>query len=185
MNTNITEKFALLSTPEALLNFMNQNICYGWLECDGTVNTSNMNDFRRRFRISSLEQCLNDGFGTCIEQVHLMHTALDLMQIPNTMYCSRIHEPDDYGNYEEEEHMHCFLIYHYQNQVYHIEHPATKHIGIFPYETEPAAVHAIEAHYQSLRGGIKGPTTIFTEVEPGLTFSEFNAYINSLEEYLL
>ena len=40
-----------------------------------------------------------------------MHYLLDKINIKNKMFCCRIYEPDDYGNLEEEEHMHLSLIH--------------------------------------------------------------------------
>ena len=71
----------------------------------------------------SLEEILEYRFGTCIEQVALMKFLLDKIRDENKMFCCRIHEPDDYGNLEDDEHMHCFVLFYRDEKVYHMEHP--------------------------------------------------------------
>ena len=103
-----------LQTVEDIYRWIDENIAYGWQDKDGGTHTSEMKDFRRLYRTMSVTETLRQKIGTCIEQVALMHELLDAIGIPNQMYCCRIFEPDDYGNLEEEEHMHCFLLY-FQN----------------------------------------------------------------------
>jgi hypothetical protein len=170
-----------IKTPEDVLSFLNEKVEYGWIDGSGKVHRGDMTGFRAEYRIAPTEECLHSGVGTCIEQVVLMHTLFDQLKIPNRMYCCRVYEPDDFGNLEEEEHMHCFLLYDFNGKVYHIEHPNFYRIGIFEYESETAAVQAIERYYIELRGGKQSPTAEFYEAEPGLTFRQFNAYINSLD----
>jgi hypothetical protein len=170
-----------IKKPEDVLRFMNENIDYGWIDIDGNIHRREMKDFRTRYRVSSTEESLQHGVGTCIEQVFLMHTCFDRLNLTNKMYCCRIYEPDDFGNLEEEEHMHCFLLYEYQGKIYHIEHPNFYRIGIFEYDNEEEAIETIEKYYMELRGGKASPTTEFYAVEPGLSFGQFNRYINSLD----
>ncbi len=147
----------------------------------GNVHQHEMKNFRATYRIAPLEQCLKLGIGTCIEQVYLMHTIFCKIDIQNKMYCCRIYEPDNYGNLEEEEHMHCFLLYYHQGKVYHIEHPNVHRMGIFEYDSETAAINFIEQYYIELRGGKQSPTTEFYSVESGFSFQQFNNYINFLD----
>ena len=94
------------------------------------------------------------------------------------MFCCRIFEPDDYGNLEEEEHMHCFILYYENGKVYHMEHPNLDRKGIYEYNSESEAIKAIVDYYIELRGGKESPTKEFFEVPVGISFKEFNKYIN-------
>lgn len=167
-------------TPRDLLAWLDGHISYGWVDGEGAIH-EDMKDFRRMYRTMSAEEILSHGVGTCIDQVWLIHLALDQMGIPNKMFCCRIFEPDDYGELEEEEHMHCFSLCQWQGKTLHIEHPNVSRKGIWTYPDEAMAVQAIEDYYIELRGGKKSPTTEFFTVEPGLSFRQFNAYINSLD----
>ena len=126
-------------------------------------------------------EILDHKMGTCIEQVYLMKYLLDKINIPNKMFCTRIYEPNDYNNLEEDEHMHCFILCYKDNKVYHIEHPNSAKIGIYEYKNENIALKKINNYFINLSGGIARPITQFYEVVPGLSFKEFNNYINNLD----
>ena len=103
-----------IKTPNDILKFMD-SIDYGYVDLAGEKHINNLKGFRTNYRTLDINQILEHKIGTCIEQVLLMHYLLDELNIKNKMFCCRIFEPDDYGNLEEEEHMHCFLLY-YENQ---------------------------------------------------------------------
>ncbi len=67
-----------------------------------------------------------------------------------------------------------------QDKVYHIEHPNFEKIGIYEYDNEMQAINTIVNYYINLRGGKESPNKEFFEVKPGLSFKEFNNYINHL-----
>ena len=171
-----------IETPEDILEFMKENIQYGWLDLNGEEHINNMKNFRKLYRTSSIEETLQHGIGTCIEQVALMSSLLDLIHLPNKMYCTRIYEGTDFQDLEAEEHMHCFVLFGKEGKVYQIEHPNTERIGIYSYSTEEEAIQKINDYYVELSGGIPRPITEFYEVEPNLSFQEFNDYINQLDE---
>jgi hypothetical protein len=170
-----------IKNPEDVLAFMKANITYGWVDIEGNKHIKEMKGFRKIFRISSLEETLETGLGTCIEQVALMKYLIDRLNIPTKMFCCRIYEPDDYNNLEEEEHMHCFLLYYSNGKVYQIEHPNYERIGIYEYNSEEEAIDKIVAYYVKRSGGVPRPTDEFFEVPVGLTFKQFNAYINNIK----
>lgn len=161
--TNVPE----LHTVEDVYEWIDKNIEYGWLGQDGKAHICEMKDFRRQYRTMSVSQTIQQKIGTCIEQVALMHELLDTIEVPNQMYCCRIFEPDDYGNLEEEEHMHCFLLYFQNGKTYHMEHPNVEQKGIYEYPTEEAALRTITEYYVKLRGGKESPTTCFSGVPAG------------------
>lgn len=76
--------------------------------------------------------------------------------------------------------MHCFLLYYLNGKVYHIEHPNFNRSGIYEYNSEDEAISAIVKYYVRLRGGKDSPTKEFFDVPVGLSFQEFNSYINNL-----
>lgn len=78
--------------------------------------------------------------------------------------------------------MHCFILYHLNNKVYQIEHPNWERIGIYEFASEEEAIKTINDYYVKMAEGKARPVTEFFVVEPGLSFKEFNEYINSLDE---
>ena len=170
-----------IKTPNDILTFMKDNIKYGWLDIDKNEHIKTMKDFRKLYRTSSIDEVLEHKIGTCIEQVYLMHILLDKINISNRMFCTRVYEGKDFNNMEAEEHMHCFVLYFLNNKVYHIEHPNWEKIGIYEFDSEEKAIKEINDYYVKMANGKARPVTEFYEVEPGLSFQEFNDYINSLD----
>lgn len=170
-----------IKTPQDVLQFMKEHITYGWIDVNGEKHINEMKDFRKLYQTMSIEQALENQLGVCVEQVAIIHHLLDQIQVENKMFCCRIYEPDDYGNLEEDEHMHCFCLYYLNDKVYHLEHPNCQQVGIYEYEDEADAISHIVDYYVKLRGGKESPTTPFYEVPGGLSFQQFNAYINHQE----
>lgn len=170
-----------IRTPEDILQFMKENIKYGWLDSTGEKHIGNMKGFRRLYRTMSLEEIIEYGMGTCIEQVYLMKILLDKINIPCKMFCTRIYEDNNFNDLDADEHMHCFILYYLNDKVYQIEHPNWERIGIYEFTNEESAIESINEYYINLSGGIARPVTEFFEVIPNLSFKEFNEYINSLD----
>ena len=170
--------FNNLKNPQDVYEFLDNNIEYGWIDVFGNKHLNTMKEFRRIYRTMWIDEILEHKIGTCIEQVNLMHYLLNRINIKNKMFCCRIFEPDDYGNLEEEEHMHCFILFYQNNKVYHMEHPNFNKKGIYEYDSESDAIRKIVDYYIELRGGKDSPTKEFFEVPVGISFKEFNKYIN-------
>lgn len=174
-------KISDIKNPEDILQFLEEHIQYGWLDMNKKEHIMTMKDFRKLYKTTTIEETIKAGMGICIEQIHLMHYLFNKIGIKNKMFCCRIYEPDDYNNPEEDEHMHCFLLYYLNDKVYHMEHPNFNRIGIYEYNSEDEAIKAIVDYYIELREGKESPTKEFFDVPPGLTFQEFNTYINNLD----
>lgn len=170
-----------IRTPEDILEFMKTNIKYGWLDLNNQEHIGNMKGFRSLYRTSSLEETLNYKIGTCIEQVYLMKKLLDRIGIKNKMFCTRIYESEEFNDLEADEHMHCFILYYLNDKVFQIEHPNWERVGIYEYDSEEEAIRKINKYYVEMSGGYARPVTEFFDVEAGLSFKQFNCYINSLD----
>ena len=164
-----------------VLEFMKDNIRYGWIDINNNIHIGNMKEFRRIYRTMTIDEILKLGIGTCIDQVNLMHFLLNKINIKNKMFATRIYEHDDYNDLDSDEHMHCFILSYINNCVYQIEHPNWYRIGIYKYESEQEALESINKYYVELSGGISRPITEFYEIEENISFKEFNNYINSLD----
>lgn len=170
-----------LKTIDDVLEFMKNNIRYGWLDINNEIYIGNMKNFRKLYRTLSIDEILKYGIGTCIDQVKLMNYLLNKMSVKNKMFATRIYEPNDFNELDEEEHMHCFILCYIDNKVYHIEHPNWYRIGIYEYEDEQEALKTINDYYIKLSGGISRPITEFYKIESNISFKEFNSYINNLD----
>ena len=171
-----------IKTPHDILEFMKDNIKYGWLDINNEEHIGNMKNFRKMYRTSTIEESLSHGIGTCIEQVYLMSNLLSKINVRNKMFCTRIYEGKDFNDSEAEEHMHCFVLYYLNDIVYQIEHPNWEKVGIYEFASEEKAIEEINDYYVKMAEGKSRPVTEFFEVEPNLSFKEFNNYINALDE---
>lgn len=170
-----------IKTPKDILNFMDK-IEYGYVDLSGEKHINNLKGFRTNYRTLDINQILEYKIGTCIEQVLLMHHLLDGINIPNKMFCTRIYESGEIDA-EQEEHMHCFILYYDEEGIHQIEHPNEDRKGIYDFKDETSAIEEINKIYVEMSGGIPRPVTEYYGVEPGLSFKEFNDYINSLDNY--
>ena len=180
--SKIIDKISRIKTIDDVFNYMKNNIRYGWKDINNDIHIGNMKEFRKLYKTMSIEETLEYGIGTCIEQVNLMHYLLNKAKIKHKMFCTRIYEPDDYNKLNTDEHMHCFVLCYINNKVYQIEHPNWERIGIHEYKDETSAIKDINEYYVKMSGGKPRPVTEFYEVEPNISFKEFNNYINSLDK---
>lgn len=171
-----------IKTPEDILEFMNEHIKYGYVDINGEEHINSLKNFRRLYRTGTVEETLSHGLGTCIEQVNLMKYLFNLIDIPSKMYCTRIYEGENFNNLDEEEHMHCFLLYFLNGKVYQLEHPNPEKVGIYEFNSEEEAIKKINDYYIKRVNGKARPVTEFYEVIPDLSFKEFNMFINSLDK---
>ena len=178
IENKIEDEICQIKNAKDVYDFMDKNIQYGWIDIYGKEHLITMKEFRKIYRTMSIKETLENKIGTCIEQVNLMHYLLNKIDVKNKMFCCRIFEPDDYNNLEEDEHMHCFVLYYENEKVYHIEHPNFEKKGIYEYSSEDEAISTIENYYKKLRGGKASPTKEFFEVPVGISFKDFNKYIN-------
>ena len=168
-----------IKAPCDVYRWIDENIQYGWLDVNKQKHSAKeMKGFRTLYRTMSVLDILEYKIGTCIEQALLIHYLLDKIEVDNKLFCCRIFEPDDYGNLEEDEHMHCFVLFEDNGKTYQLEHANNEKKGIHEYRSEAEAMNDIVKYYIELRGGKASPTTQFYEVPSGISFKEFNTYIN-------
>lgn len=158
------------------MDYMNINIEYGWLDKENKKHLNTIKGFRENYQTTSLQKVLESGIANCIEQAKLIKTFFDKMNIENKMYCYRSYETAE--NFDKEVRMHCFVIYKYQDNWYHFEHANEPERGITKYETLTADLKQITSGYE--KNDIRKLTEI-PDIPEGLSFKEFNNYVNHFE----
>lgn len=169
--------FDKITTPEELMDFMNINIEYGWLDKEEKKHLNTMKDFRKNYQTASIKKVLDSGIANCIEQAKLIKTVFDRIKLENKMYCYRSYETED--NLSKDVKMHCFVLFKEDDCWYHFEHANEPERGIIKYETLAAALKQITSGYE--KNDIRKLTEI-PDIPEGLSFQEFNNYVNSFEE---
>lgn len=170
--------FEKVSTPQELMDFMNINIEYGWVDNKNNLHINNLKGFRENYRISSIDEMKNTGLGTCIEQAKMIKTFFDKMGIENKLYCHRSYETE--VNFDKEVRMHCFVLFNYNNCWYHFEHSNRPKRGIHKYNSVEDAIKNITDGFEE-HGDIRKLTEI-DSIPDGLTFCEFNNYVNEFDK---
>ena len=183
-----------IKTPDDILEYLKENIKYGWVGSDGIKRVNSMEGFRTYYRTSSIENTLKEKVGTCVEQVCLMNYFLNKLNIESKMFCTRLYEDEAFNDLEAPERMHCFILYYVDDEVYQMEHPDPERVRIWKYKSEDAAIKFLESRYEKMtkedleeKGmkvtleDIKRTTTRFYDMPEGLSYKELNLYINKLK----
>ncbi len=166
-----------IKSPEELLEFMNNNIRYGWLDNENNEHIDTMKQFRKLYRTLSLGEMLVNKLGTCIEQTYLEIIVMENLGIEYKAYCLRSYE--DNPRIVEPK-MHCFLIYTQKGKWYHFEHSNPEVRGIHEYNTEEEAMKDILTYYQKRDKGRTRQLLEIKEVPAGLSWQEWNTYLDEL-----
>lgn len=172
----IKESFDDVSTPDELMDYMNRYIVYGWLDNQGNRHVENLKEFRRNYRISSLEEILSSKLGTCIEQAKLIKFFFDRIGLENKLFCFRRYEKEE--NFDKEVKMHCFVLFKYQDRWYHFEHSNSNKRGIHEFDSIQSAIDSVVGKYDEsdIRELVEIP-----QIPEGLSFKEFNLYVNTFD----
>lgn len=168
--------FNELKTPEELMEYMDKNIKYGWIDNDGNKHIDTLEDFREKYRTSSIDEILDTGIATCIGQAKLIKYFFGKMNIENKLYCYRAYEKDD--NYNEKVKMHCFVLFKKDNLWYWFEHSMDPVKGIHPFNDIDSALDNITCKWK------KGERELaeIDDIPDGLSYKEFNLYVNSFDK---
>ena len=175
---NIKNKYNEISTPEELMEFMDNYILYGWIDKNGGRHVNALAGLRENFRTSSLDEMLYTGLGTCIEQANMIKTTLEKMNYETKVFCHRSYETEE--NFDKEVRMHCFVLYKDGDDWIHFEHSNLGRKGIHKYDSIESAIDEITRYHRE-HGDIRKITEI-PELPSGLSFKEFNEYVNSYDK---
>lgn len=170
---NRKDDYLSIKNVNELMEFMNNNITYGWLDKNGRKHLNNLKGFRENYHISSIKEILRSGLGTCIEQAKMIKSTFDMLGIESKLYCHRSYENEE--NFNKEVRMHCFLLFKEGDNWYHFEHSNRPKRGIHKYKNIEEAINSITSGYEE--NDIRLLTEI-PDIPDGLTFMEFNRYVN-------
>ncbi len=170
--------FNNIKTDNELMDFMNENITYGWIDKNNYYHFNNLFNFRNNYKISSIEEILEKGVGTCIEQAKLIKYFFDKIGLNNRLFCHRSYEDKD--NFDEVK-MHCIVLFEYNDIWYHFEHSNQMKRGIHKYNSVDEALSSITSEFDK-ENDVRVLTEI-DEIKDKLTYKDFNLYVNSFDEY--
>ena len=173
--------FENIENDAQLMDFMNINIEYGWVDKYGLKHLNNLKGFRENYKTMSIEEILETGLGTCIEQAKLIKYFFDKIGLENKLYCHRGYETEE--NFDKEVRMHCFVLFNYNDNWYHFEHSNIPKRGIHKYGSINDAIKKITSGFEE-HNDIRVLTEI-PNIPTGLSFKEFNQYVNQFDAVYL
>jgi hypothetical protein len=171
------EDYYSIKTPDELMKFMDRNILYGWVDNNGNRYVNELTGLREKYRTSSIDETLEIGVGTCIEQANMIKLFFDRIGKETKVICHRAYETEE--NFDKEVRMHCFVLYKDGDSWYHFEHSNLGRKGIHKYNSVEEAIDDITRYHRE-HGDIRKITEI-PDLPAGLSFKEFNNYVNSFD----
>lgn len=168
--------FEDINNPDELMDYMDINIKYGWIDKYGNKHVNNLKGFRENYLISSINSVFTVGVGTCIEQAKVIKTFFDTIGLENKLFCYRGYETEE--NFDKDVRMHCFVLYKLNDNWYHFEHSNSQKRGIHKYDTLEDALETIIGAYE--KTDIRKLTEI-PDIPVSLSFKEFNNYVNGFD----
>ena len=135
-------KYKDIINPTELLEFMDNNITYGFVDDNNKIYSSkNYNEFqegcRTKWKLSSPERLLDKKYGHCFDQVELERDWFSKNNYKFKTFFG-IFELD----YENPYFTHTFLIYEDNNMFYTFEHADQNNRGIREYSSYENAINS-------------------------------------------
>ncbi len=180
LTNNRKEHFKNLKTDKDLMDFMNKNITYGWIDKDDKIHFNNLCDFRNNYKIASINKIIETGVGTCIEQAKLIKYFFDSIGLETKLFCHIAYENED--NIINEVKMHCIVLFNYNDVWYYFEHASIRKRGIHKCDSIDKSLSEITSGFESNDVRI---LTEIPEIPDDLSFKQFNDYVNTFLEYKL
>lgn len=167
----IKDNFDDIDTPNELMDFMNKNINYGYVDDDGNKHYDNLTGIRGSYKIKSKEITLNSKVGNCIDQAKLQKAFFDKKGIENKLFCIQYKEQSSPDKIK----IHPITIYKENGKWYHFEHAFYNFKGIHEYSNiEDLSETFINKYFgNTLNPEIKE----IGDLPENITIDEFTQYV--------
>ena len=133
-----------IKTPDELLEYMNQNITYGFVGKNGKkyydMFSKEWNDWYRECFVQNGKEVLESKIGTCWDQVELERLWFNIKgyNIHTFFMWFEVNKENDYPT-------HTFLIYESGNKYYWFENAFESERGIHEFDTLDAAIEYVKS----------------------------------------
>ena len=131
-----------IKTPEELLEYMSNNITYGFVGKNGKkyydMYSEEWNDWHDECFVQSGEELLTSKIGTCWDQVELERLWFEKnnYSFKTIFSCFEVNRPNNLST-------HTFLIYEKDGKWYWFEHAFESYRGIHEYDSEELAIEDV------------------------------------------
>ena len=175
MKNDRKEQFLKIQTPEELMEYLDNNISYGWIDRNGKKYINTLSHVRENYRTSTINKIFEIGLVTCAEDAKLIKYCLDRLGYETKLYCHRAYETEE--NFDQTVKMHCFVLFKKDNYWYHFEHSMTPIKGIHKYDTIEEALNWITSKWNKNERKLAE----IDDIPDYLTFKELNQYVNQFD----
>ena len=175
MKNDRKEQFLKIQTPEELMEYLDNNISYGWIDRNGKKYINTLSHVRENYRTSTINEIFETGLVTCAEDAKLIKYCLDRLGYETKLYCHRAYETEE--NFDKTVKMHCFVLFKKDNNWYHFEHSMTPIKGIHKYDTIEEALNWITSKWNKNERKLAE----IDDIPEHLTFKELNEYVNTFD----
>lgn len=175
MKNDRKEQFLKIQTPEELMEYLDNNISYGWIDRNGKKYINTLSHVRENYRTSTINEIFETGLVTCAEDAKLIKYCLDRLGYETKLYCHRAYETEE--NFDKTVKMHCFVLFKKDNNWYHFEHSMTPIKGIHKYDTIEEALNWITSKWNKNERKLAE----IDDIPEHLTFKELNEYVNQFD----
>ena len=134
------------------MDFMDNNISYGWLGIDNIVRVNSLKDFKEYYRTMSIEDIIKNGVGLCPDQVNLVKNFLDKNNIENKILVLVGYEK---VLNEYKERVHFIIVFNIDGIWYQFEHASRFFKGIFKCGTFEETKVMILNKYKNILKNVK------------------------------
>lgn len=165
--------FSNVRTPDDLYDFMELALTHGWVDINGERHEHTLEGIKDLYRINSLEQVLESGLATCIEQTMLEHYVFNNLGIENKIFVNKELILCSHGNKVR---LHCFCAYKEKDMWIYFEHANKDKKGIYYFSN----LHEL-LDYQYKKMPVDRFITEIPEIPVGYTIQEFYNYIDSFK----
>lgn len=171
----IKKFFDNIETANELMDFMNLNIGYGYLDDSGNKHHDNIKGIRENYKIKSENITLESKVGNCIDQAKLQKLFFDKKGIENKIYCVQYKEKDSPDKIK----IHPITVYKENDKWYHFEHAFYKFKGIHVYDTVESLLETFlnKCFDNTLNPEVKE----IDKLPENLTIEEFTKYVQNCE----
>lgn len=122
--------YKYIKTPQDILDYMDANFMYAWLDEKNEKNKSN-EGFARRYHVASVNEVLNLSFGTEIEYSKFVITTLRKIGYEGSIFANV--STDQYKTFLS----HIFVLFYdnIKDKVYYFEFPPSSNEGIYEFSS--------------------------------------------------
>ena len=171
------DEYNKISNLDELMDWMDNNIKYGYIDINGNIHDNELQGLRELFITRDAKSAVESGYGTCIEQAKIIDEKLKQFGYETYTYCSSS-GPLNALITDHSARMHSFILAVKDNKCVYFEHANTQRRGIHNFDSIDQAIDFIKGVYKDNEYFVLHLTGYIPE---GLNFDQLVNYVNIAE----